>query len=645
MESSNLNSHISHLNSENRWITHLVQTIENARNEHKLVVVIAAARKMSRLLEFYIAKDAKLARLFRNDDASPIVITEHAIPFFLNGKSYRDTEVIILDDLIIFGDTVESIGENVFYLTGIKAKIIAMAASENSNLEFKWSDIVYPTKGSIDILTDKSIPAFTAKNSWDIVSLRRSIDLEHSIIKFKFESSDLYHNSSNELSYSYLRESLLKAAKDHFKDEIVYAVSHTLPENGEQVESVTIAFTGKSKRLINNDFNKIRFFIGKDCIHIVSYAPNMWGEIDLTDGELLRFNTQGLNSCWEKVKKADENIKIPKLEHVEGIWELLLKNGFELRRELSKTIFANYLMSFQNFLLFKEDLLDILKKAFGYIKCIGIDIYDLSLLMGEDLASQLFDELNNEILKEPIRPIFYFFRDEEGSLDKPLIPVDFEQSYEKDKLVAINLSSSVPIALSSIFFLLWKKFGLINNRQKEDRIRVGESFDSLYLSLSKFYHDKSLKENLYRWIDSRIDLGVVIPKYEYFIDKLGFRIWRRYFRAGEREDIFVDVSRIASVAIKKVFGNEREISIEDFITIIGPFLREANNFYPHQVDINIFDDGLMKDQSLGDSPEFHLWIFMIIIGALKLTDPLDWSKAKLNDSENNPFKTDCLPLF
>ena len=48
---------------------------------------------------------------------------------------------------------------------------------------------------------------------------------------------------------------------------------------------------------------------------------------------------------------------------------------------------------------------------------------------------------------------------------------------------------------------------------------------------------------IHKWIDEKVDLGIVIPKYEQSSDPQGRNYWKRYFRAGENEDTFIKLAR------------------------------------------------------------------------------------------------------
>ena len=147
--------------------------------EGRSVVVIAIARKMARLLEYYRKTDSYLESLFDKSQFSSTfnyIITEHAIPLCLAQVNQQKKDIIILDDLIISGDTVESVTENVYHLTGIKPNIIAMAATYPTNYKFQFGQVLYPViceskHKNPDIIDKEDIPAFTSKNNWNIISL------------------------------------------------------------------------------------------------------------------------------------------------------------------------------------------------------------------------------------------------------------------------------------------------------------------------------------------------------------------------------------------------------------------------------------------------------------------------------------------
>ncbi|MDE6021595.1 MAG: hypothetical protein K2H01_11445 [Ruminococcus sp.] len=629
--------YFNRLKITDEWKRQLIDIVNKANSEGKSVVLIAVARKMARLFEYHRKNDLNLDSLFDSSRSIPnYVITEHAVPLSLANIDSKKTEIIILDDLIIYGDTVESITENVYFLTGIESKIIAMAASSLADYTFRYGQLVYPNQVEIkgknrDIIDIEEIPAFTAKNNWDIISLDKSIDLEHTILKIKGDFSYLKDN----------QEKILKVIKERFKECVVYPVTHKIP-GGQKALSITVIFDKNSEYRINEDFTKIRIFFGSEGISITAYTPNYWDE-SLLEDDNVRFGISALNCIWDDVRSSLSSLKSIKTAeslNVNDIQAKRIARDFNLRIEQTAVVIANYLLSFESVMIVKSLLQDALTEIIGQSPCFEISSGDMSLLMGTAIATKYQPQLQEVIGRDKVeRSCIYNKTIEEDVRVNPLIPSDKLEEYRKEKVQDCHLSSSVQMALTLIFYRLWKSFGLVNNRVREDRIKVGETFESLYETLSLFFSNENLLEEIHKWIDTNIDLGVVVPKYEFFINRLGYRVWRRYFRAGEREAIMTDTARAALCLITDSFG----LQIGEFMTIsfleekVYPVLKSLSEVADGQLNLHVFKRST-RHFSDSEDETLPLWIYLIMLGAFDLSKDED-SSVKLADVEGHPLFT------
>ncbi len=629
--------YFNRLNTTDNWKRHLIDFVKKANLEGRSVVVIAIARKMARLFEYYRKTDSYLDLLFDKSKSTSTlnyIITEHAIPLCLAQVNQQQTEIIILDDLIISGDTVESVTENVYHLSGIKPNIIAMAATYPINYKFQFGQVLYPViceskLKNPDILDKEEIPAFTAKNNWDIISLGKSIDLEHTILKIKGDFSYLKYQS----------EKILAILQKTFeKDTVVYPVSHRIP-GGQESLSFSIIFDKNSKYRINDDFSKIRIFIGEEGISITSYTPNYWDESILED-DSVRFGVKALNQIWEEVRSNLLPLKMLGNPASTDIKKIRMSREFKQRVEQTAVVIANYLLSFESVMIIKSLLQDAFTQIIGENPNFEISSGDMSLLMGSNIANKYQPRLKEVIAQDTVnRFIIYNKSLEEEIRIKPLTPSDKNDDYRKEKLQMCHLSSSVPMALTLIFYTMWKSFGLINNSIREDRIKVGETFESLYETLSIFFSKDDLLEEIHKWIDTNIDLGVVVPKYEYFIDRLGYRVWRRYFRAGERESVMTDVARAALCLATDGYG----LSVGDILTeslfdnSVYPALESLSIIADGQLNLDVFKGNTRYITDLDDKSA-SLWIYLILIGALDVRKKDQYSII-LADIEGHPLFT------
>lgn len=621
------------------WIKPLVAIGRQAVSNNERLVVIAIARKMARLMEYHMLHNSELSGLFAfGDDNKFPIITEHAIPFHLSDLGDGNIKIVVVDDLIVYGDTVETVSENIYAQTGESSIVIAMAATEEfANNPPHWVDTDYMKH--IKPLSKDEIPSFAAKCSWDIVSLKKPVDIEHTILSVSLTSDQL------DKAKAYLEENL----KSVFCNAEVYSIVHHIPSfsesaNGENdAISITVLFNNESDN-INNDFNKLRFFIGNNSIRIVSYAPNIWIGSDLKK-DSFDFLSNELNECWRiltnHLNKLKYSSEIDSMTDSRAAFRL--KSGFEYRNELSKVVLSNYLCSFENILKQKSSIITALENTLGSTPQIKICEEDLNLLIGSSFTKQII-----VCLKEAYNNLTYIEKPhytkwmQETDKYEPLVPTADRDTYMSERIRLVHLAPSLSSTLSLLFNYLRERFGLINNRKREDRIKIGETFESLQKLISQEpSYNNSLYE-IHKWIDSKIDLGIVVPKYEQYTIPLGNYAWRRYFRAGEREDLMVDTARVAGAIlnIDDRFRKHSFIQLQDILTDLKDEINSINRQTGGQVSIDIFGQAphrIHKDKE-GSSLELTvLWHYMIILEELKQESSENWTSARLNEgNKDNP---------
>lgn len=627
-------TYINHLPVTRNWIDALSTVARKAIAEHKRVVVIAIARKMARLLKFYIAVDSRLQFLL--DHKTEIsVITEHSIPLCMDSATPDSTEVIILDDLVVFGDTVETVYEYVYCFTGIRANIIAMAASRKFRSSLKKKNVVYPVlddPNNPDILPDSLIQAYTVRNSWDIVSLGHSIDLEHTILRIQTDSS---------LTEEETAEKLKAALASEFPDSYVYIISHENPFTGRKVYSVSVVFNTGGREIINSDFSKLRFYISPGEVSVVCYAPNIW-DIPVMADNALRFNTPGLVDIWLSLRDTLTSVTpSPDATYESDLEKKFITEEFRDRVEHSAVVMANYLVSFDSLCLKKDKLRKVFESVFVVKPVFEICDDDLTLIVGAEMAAHIVPQLRIAftVATDEVKTYMRTTLPHE-ELVAPLVPQLERESYMEERILDIFLTANIYSALSLIFNRLSEKFGLVDKR-REDRIKVGETFDSLFNTLSERYPRKDMMEYVHRWIDSRIDLGVVVPKYEYTMSPLGFKVWRRYFRAGEREDTMKGMARAAIMIGAHLFEGSYKVTESDFIEKVVPDLCQLDELTEGQLDMTVFSRGIFANVNKKFcTAEYGLWLYLHRIGAIDIPDIRNLSEGRIvRNGEGQPVFT------
>lgn len=182
------------------WIKELKELLVSLKKNDADIVVIAIARKMPRLLESFFANEVLSQEFLKNFDSKTgcqfptsifdikgvDIITEHAIPFYFATDRAKCKEVIVLDDFMVYGDSVEQVSECVYYVTGKYPTVFVLGYKLDSN-DYKDPPVVAcakttPYKHPIRL---EMASAFTTDNASRILRLNKPIDLEYTILSVK----------------------------------------------------------------------------------------------------------------------------------------------------------------------------------------------------------------------------------------------------------------------------------------------------------------------------------------------------------------------------------------------------------------------------------------------------------------------------
>lgn len=609
---------INELPSLQAWIAPLIDCAKAALSEWKKVFIVTIARKMARLFEYYQIHNAKLCEFMDTFRKDVTVITEHAIPCELNECSIDDTEIIVVDDLIVYGTTVKNVTENIYYLTGIRPKVIAMAAAkrQNDNIQdnskcFRCADLVFPDAHTDNhyFLSQNQVAAFTAKNGWDIVSLGKSIDLEFPILKLKADN----------INWNIFERKGNRYAHDFFKSQSYYLIRHHIPYTEKSIANYTISLDHYFDIPPNNDFNKLRFFASETELSVVSYAPVIWYEKPFASMPP-QLPIDEMQTCvWimRGLFYKDE----PKAVIDDRVMASIYADRYIISMERTLILWLNYLVSLYSIGMVKGEVEAMLSDITSLPSQLTLDIKDVALLVGPKVAYKVFPLLK-DILESAKgrRNTFVIGGNRQPGVEQPLIPAQKIEEYRRSTREDVLMSGTSYIALSLIFNRLWNQFGRLNNFTREDKIHIGETVDSLFVTLRNVFIAPDLKMQINRWLDTNIDLGAVVPKYDYSETEVSRRTWRRYFRACERENLMIDVARSA-YCVWLYLGSKDELHFEDFKDIICSEVENLNKKSDGQVPLEMFQQGIRRKCEYSDDYAFAvyaLWIYMFRLGLITI---------------------------
>lgn len=588
-----------------KWKDKLYSYLKEAQSEGKKVILVAMSRKMPRLFEWMKINMGL-------DLTDCIFLTEHSIPFYFPAiKNINDYKVYVFDDAIYYGSTLENVASNINWLTNEKIQIDAIVKKENIKRRFIYS--IEPEDGR-EIETS-FIPFYTSANSERIISLRKPLDMEYPIFTIEKEGIGTLLETKDV-------EACLKAC---FPEAFVYRITHVdFTVKGEErlIHNYTVLFKTRSNGgHYNNDFCKLRFYVGDNHFHVVSYAPNVIDDLCLVPDSIL-FNQTQFKEVWNKVAEAAVICPHERTEQGDVLSFDIQKNEYELRRKRSLTVWANYLSSFSSLLSQKKQILTFLNKI-GIADNFIVKKDDLQLLLGPLLADEIC-KLLMDIYMSEVGDLFNICDSQRKVTITRSIPEGYVVDYDKRNNSFWFRCKSLPLALSYMFTNQHFHIGLASMTREPDnfeKLRFGVSYESMYSELSSYFKDENLSENIHRWIDKRIDEGIVVPKYERIkIDDNYY--WKRLFRAGENEDNLVKIARICLYVMSCIEERENSFTIDegDFENILSIIWNSS--VLKNCLNLNYLKDSEFKIQACTSSRSFYFRSLFVDEENIQLTELL-----------------------
>jgi hypothetical protein len=473
-------------NAIGRWSIELLGCISNSLQAHREVVIIALSRKMPRVLglikKIFLSSDDTLVSMLNRC----VVTTEHAIPLVLSKEANQ--AVIILDDIINTGETLQTVVDDVNLFSGCQPYIISLYKANEAR---KIERAIIRSYG---IETTRE----SLKESFEVIShliLEKGlpIDMEYPILYLEATmkaGTALFPVLSSRLASAYPKS-------------IQYDISH-----GE-VSNHVLILEEETNKLYNNDFSKLRFYRDGEAMKVASISPNVLSEYNLRQEDM--FVNPKYNRLWKRV------------------WSLIYRKEIdrETQHDCSPRIYrtliiwANYLYSLSSFVRNRNNF------AQEYSNQFQVELEDLSFILGEKLAKELLPEINAIVREGEVSPSTREY------LRVPACLVDERifKSYTLKKYMIVMKDYGIESQLYKIFKIAGELSRTYHVGELETRMPIEESFASLIESFRIRYKDLSeISQNIYQWIDETIDKGLIVPRYERVMDESGNAYWKRYFR-------------------------------------------------------------------------------------------------------------------
>lgn len=492
-------------------------------------IVIVVSRKMVRLLDWILATDKSVEIPFP-------IITEHAIPFCF--PRYKEKQVVVLDDSMFYGATLYNIHQVLRYCSGmyLYPKFYPIVARNREAAdELDITDTYF--------IREKEIPLYTYTNSVCILSQNYPMEVEYPILTF------IHDNTKRRSSLDV--ESVLRK---HFDNAGVYTVSHKLftkKKGNYRLSNYTVLLkpVGDS---YSYDFTKFRVYEDGDILRVVPIAPIVLSNDVLNSDVLSVFQDTSFHILWDGVIKYLCNIENVSFPDVSIIEREEMEKEYELRKNKSLAVWANYLASYSKLLEYRTELNHFLNE-FGYVPLPTFGKKDISILIGHaEIDGISITKMLSDLYFEPDLALIHKPRNNTYRWDNYIpLPQEYEEIYQKRNTIVWSKCKSITQALSYMIsnrhYYVNKAFNELSPKRIE-KSRYGVTFPYLLDELCNYGEERDKNKQLlyiHHWIDKKIDEGTVVPKFEQRYQKdTNTYYWRRYFKSGENEDALLHVIRV-----------------------------------------------------------------------------------------------------
>ena len=539
-------------------LENLCEVIEEKIAAKLKVYLIALSRKMPRIINWYLRHYEDLnpetqehtaeikERLRAIIDKDAIYASEIAIPLLFNKAEDLDRCcILVLDDIVLSGDSISSACDDVYYLTDIKPEIWCIYAYERAPMPENASlENIYVACGGLDRC--QSI-ARLRELAQLIRRYELPTDIEYPMVKISYKGDSE--------KWEALRRDYREYTERNFE---TYTIPADNNASSARIESYNVLINGRPT-VYANDFSKLRFFHYTDEIRLALFTPNV---INI---EVLRrvslFNAQQYRDIWKMVlERALQST--PRATEEDA--DIFYGPAFEMHREKLLMVFANYLFSLSSGIRHFEDYINDTGCAdqnnqeasssngtdkTPYLRevCLNVEEDDLAILVGRELASEITQRINNIINNHIVSTSVHTY----VNLPDMLVPEPLRARYNEAKynVMTAGKNKSVQTDLTGIFRAAYdteNRFAQENEPlyngfpQVNSESMIQETIQGLLTYLSTFYligettysRREELEKDINEWLDIHIDSGEVIPRYIHVGSSDGRRFRRRYFHAS-----------------------------------------------------------------------------------------------------------------
>lgn len=508
-------------NSLKELVKHLNDEIHSSDTD----IVIALSRKGPRMLEYL--------KIYNSLKEFPFT-TEHALPFLfeqINNNRDKKYRIFIVDDAIYFGSTIQNLYNEIkayieaYKLENVKiyAIVTAIKASDSKALSIDDA-LLMRYEGSNLRLGYGHYFVKCLMN--DFSKLNDTLEVEFPTVEY-----DLPSNTDEQI----VEDALKQQYPEVFKSE----------QNGESRAKWCINLgSGKTSA-----FNKVRIFMSADKLRFVFMNPHYFNNNEETLAGLMVRQGSPFREVWDEIQLHFQKVGTE------------IRNNFnnEIRRNRLRTqvILANYILSFNNYIVEKEKIDAVVKSLGTDENSYEIKENNLTYLIGNSsLVANTIGRLkvaaDSHISLDPVLSVKEMTVNNDYVLESNSLPKDELEVLQNHNLVMISKSQDTEEALSAMFnnlTILIEKWTRGTIYDDNYRLRFGYTMKNLTAFIHRYGQFKteepaSFQKELHKWIDNRIDNGCIVP--QYIVDSAS-STWMRVFRPGENEDLLL--SHLARLAL------------------------------------------------------------------------------------------------
>lgn len=512
-------------------IEHLTDLIESLVAQDKTVYIISLSRKMPRIITWAGKLAETTAQRLRDALDRCVYTTELAIPIVFQGKlDPQKNSILILDDVIINGETVSNTCSDIHYVTGIKPDFWCFCVYQRALMPLDareahlYSKELYSELEAANVLY--SISSIISENELPT-------DLEFPILHIP-RSADP-HLAAEDFT------------EDFTSDLRAYSLPDALPEAPRSlIPSRTLLTTGiGGYDMQATELEKARLFIYDDEYRLTLFAPTTLTENLLRESDL--YTDPLYNRIWQTVSNAIRSCCPVGRQTPDGFGRV--DSQFAYHRDRLRAITANYLFSLSTMLLryrsLRESMTeDGIRKTEQMRLAARISASDLALLFGPDVAEKILPDLqaivHNDIIS--MRPIEF------GTLPDTYAPEEYLTEYLGRKVMLANDAEghSLPKTILRMFAEAYRIVGKDKhdafssiNAEKTIHETIHGLADALIgaaLFRSEILDEQKktrIQREINRVLDLLIDMGIVIPRYQrVYNSSREYLYWRRYFHGS-----------------------------------------------------------------------------------------------------------------